>query len=153
MGSVSEEQGWRRSRVPLGFPGGELSTGSSPLARLCWRDRPPQLPAVDPGNIKAHAPAEVDCRGIQAQVICLRPEVELISLRAASEAAVGVVSQVDREHPACAALRAMHRTSATALVAPGFRRHETKQLQDVLHGHGGADRPVVNAWHGNFLCR
>jgi hypothetical protein len=78
------------------------------------------------------------------------PEVEGIALGAASEAAVNLPGEMDREGPVRSRRAAGDRAGATKLRAASPSRAEADQAQHLGHGDLPAKLLVIDARHEGF---
>ena len=85
-----------------------------------------------------------------AEIMDGGPQVELRSGRVATEAAVTMTAEVDREDPTLRTAVAMDRTRATQARTTAGRRHEAQQVQHLLDGDLVAEVPQVDARHGHL---
>ena len=92
--------------------------------------------------------AQVDRRRMKAEPVRVGPQVQLVSLGPTLEAPIGVLRKIDREHAARAALRTMHWTRTTTLVALRFRGAELEQLKYVLHSDNRSKGAKIDPRHG-----
>ena len=74
------------------------------------------------------------------------PQVELVSRRAALEAAKRISTQMNRENAALGGCRAVDWARPTQLAAARIRRDEAQQFENVAHRNHLPNRLEIDAW-------
>ena len=72
------------------------------------------------------------------------PQIELVPRRAASEAAVHVLTQIRRKGATSQGARLVNRSAAAKLVTRCFGCHEAQEVQHFLETHFSTQSPKIN---------
>jgi hypothetical protein len=83
------------------------------------------------------------CR-MNGQMSGLGPKPELMSTATARVAVIAAAGYVHRERGRAVPIGLVEWTRSVPLIPSATHRFEAEQVQDVLHGHFGAERLEVN---------
>ena len=102
---------------------------------------------MNPRHLDVRSVAQVHGRIKQVLIRCRCPEIELVSVRPAEEAAVVVLREIGRERATPLGGTMTDRTVAVYLLSLRGRPHESQQFEHLLHGHARSHRLKIDTRH------
>ena len=102
---------------------------------------------MDPGYFGVRLLAKIN--GSVKQVLVRRgcPQIQIVPLRAAEEAAVVVFREIGRKRAASPVGTMMNRTISVDLLTPSGGRDESQEFEDLPHGHHRPHSVKIDARH------